>query len=544
MSRMDMENSSSAGSGNEYMPAQWSDFNGYGSHNQSPAQEYNGFNFVHASQSISAETAYSHIDPPTQVTHQQLRPLVVPPWPSMLTSQSTYTPPVVPTAPSATPISSTSTHSSHSTSSPRRTLTDADRRKMCIYHEENPTIKQTEIGAMFGVERSTVSKVLRQKEKYLFPDDGSRSPIKRSKGKFPDIERALSNWARNSQRHGLKLSDRQILDKAKFFARTVGNIDHAEKINSTNWLEKFKVKNNLTGAKSSKKSVGAIDSDGGDPNDARSATQTPSGISPSSPSGILSPSPMSATKSQDSVKTESPDAYIDFNGYKLPNSQSTTSLSSVFTDTAPSSYSAGPQTPTSPFFTPDSACAAGSFLTSQQSRLPPPNSNNSRPRSQTFPMLGVEPAYISPPPSTEPLTPRYMDQSAAAPTAPEASMSEMHRRLSMSENVSPPPPTQTSHTPVTSSPASSMPPPPTVPAASANICRSPTQDDARRALELVMNFFQHQPSGLVDPQEYITIGKLMEKLRLHGRSLSGGMHHIRDQDMLTQTPRTMEPSRV
>ena len=31
---------------------------------------------------------------------------------------------------------------------PRRTLTDTDRRKMCLYHEENPNIKQTEIGGM------------------------------------------------------------------------------------------------------------------------------------------------------------------------------------------------------------------------------------------------------------------------------------------------------------------------------------------------------------------------------------------------------------
>lgn len=35
----------------------------------------------------------------------------------------------------------------------RRTLTDDDRRRMCLYHQENPHVKQTEIGAMFGVER-------------------------------------------------------------------------------------------------------------------------------------------------------------------------------------------------------------------------------------------------------------------------------------------------------------------------------------------------------------------------------------------------------
>jgi hypothetical protein len=68
-----------------------------------------------------------------------------------LTSQSSYVPPIFPTAPvpitpaSATPASATSTRSQTS-STPRKTLTDADRRRMCLYHEEHPTVKQTEIG--------------------------------------------------------------------------------------------------------------------------------------------------------------------------------------------------------------------------------------------------------------------------------------------------------------------------------------------------------------------------------------------------------------
>ena len=49
-----------------------------------------------------------------------------------------------------------------------------------------------------------------------------------------------------------------------------------------------------------------------------------------------------------------------------------------------------------------------------------------------------------------------------------------------------------------------------------------------------MTFFQQQPSGIVEPQEYMTIGKLMEKLRLqHPRhsqtplgEMPGGMHRI------------------
>ena len=90
---------------------------------------------------------------------------------------------------------------------------------------------------------STVSKVLRQKEKYLYPEDRSQSPVKRPKGKFPDIERALSNWARNQHKSGIPLTDAAIKEKARFFATTVGNNENPLKTNSTSWLEKFKQKN-------------------------------------------------------------------------------------------------------------------------------------------------------------------------------------------------------------------------------------------------------------------------------------------------------------
>ena len=30
----------------------------------------------------------------------------------------------------------------------------------------------------------------------MTPDDGGQSPVKRGKGRSPDIERALANWAR------------------------------------------------------------------------------------------------------------------------------------------------------------------------------------------------------------------------------------------------------------------------------------------------------------------------------------------------------------
>jgi hypothetical protein len=91
----------------------------------------------------------------------------------MLTNPATYTAPPVAIPPASAPVvkgNGTKLPAIHATPSPRKTLTDSDRRRMCQYHEENPSVKQTEIGgekiksgilgpvvnsytAMFGVER-------------------------------------------------------------------------------------------------------------------------------------------------------------------------------------------------------------------------------------------------------------------------------------------------------------------------------------------------------------------------------------------------------
>lgn len=134
-----------------------------GSQHQSPVQEYNGFAFA----PLPMEPIYTTPMNPPRTTHQQLQPLIMPQWPSMLTSQSTYVPPIFPSAPvpvapapappappASTPVSAASATSSSTrsqSSTPRKTLTDADRRRMCLYHEEHPTVKQTEIGGeLFG----------------------------------------------------------------------------------------------------------------------------------------------------------------------------------------------------------------------------------------------------------------------------------------------------------------------------------------------------------------------------------------------------------
>lgn len=387
---------------------------------------------------------------------------------------------------------------------------------------------------MFGVERSTVSKVLRQKEKYLYQDDGSRSPIKRSKGKFPDIERALSNWARNHQRQGLPLSDAIIRDKARFFAQTVGNSESHLKANSTSWLEKFKQKNHLMGARSRKGSI-AEESEG--TSNPPSNVHTPGAISPTSPGGV---SPATATvvtkKSEENLKIESPDTF-DMPNHRRPlHSQSNNSLSSVYTDTAPSSFSAGPTSPTSlssPFFTPDSTCGPSPFMGNRQPATGQPGSSNfQRPRSQTFPMLvGVE-QYMSPPGSSDALTPKYINTSALDSPMTEipSGLPVIDETMSLSPtqviNTMQPPPLPTSTTPLVEDRDSSGDSSPL----------TPSQEEAARALELVMNFFQSQNAGfVVEPQEYVTIGKLMEKLRIKrsSESLPSGVRRVSEPAFTT-----------
>lgn len=95
-------------------------------------------------------------------------------WPSQLTNPS---PPSSSSPPSALPLqprplaSVTQESPREQTSAPspppparttpilstsRKTLTDNDRRRMCKYHEENPTVKQTEIGGK-SIEPDTIA---------------------------------------------------------------------------------------------------------------------------------------------------------------------------------------------------------------------------------------------------------------------------------------------------------------------------------------------------------------------------------------------------
>ena len=350
----------------------------------------------------------------------------------------------------------------------------------------------------------------------MHPDDGSRSPIKRSKGKFPDIERAVSNWAKNHQRQGLPLSNESIRDKARMFATTVGSSDCVSKVNNPNWLEKFKQKNGLLSASLPDSSENE-DSDMIQPSDLASGEQTPNAVSP-----ILPAEDRSGSAENDALKDANGNNYRDFS-FRRTNSESNNSLGNYFTDSnLPSTFSPHLRSPTSPFFTPVSSCGPSPSIPSQTPRLPKLAPADARPRRQTFPTISSAPSYITPPTSAtaEPVPHAQLFQQSMTTSTLSSPLEELEDPTLTIDSAM----HQRNHCSIS---PSTMAPPPNPPSVSPPNS-PPSQDEARRALQVVMTFFQSQ-SVSVDPQDYITMGKLMEKLKLRREDLPIGLRSLTDK---------------
>lgn len=387
---------------------------------------------------------------------------------------------------------------------------------------------------------STVSKVLRNRDKYLNLEDRSSSPIKRTKGKSVDIEKALANYVRNAQKSGIAVTSEELKAKAHVFSTTMGSpADDHIKTNSPAWFDKFMIKHGIGPGRLMRRAseTNIPDSIRGSPS--LSASQPSSAISPASPSAHPSPSPLSANRS-DEEKENLNSTYMDFtsdgNAYKHSNSQSTTSLSSAFTDGGGSSFSGSALSPTASFsFSPDGN--VGAFMAADQNRQMPPGaaaSNFQRPRSQTFPTLDLE--YMNQQQNTEPLTPKYHVPSTAPTSALESPAHELQPPQfgAMDHAITSP---QLRHSSSNSSIAGRSTTTPVTASAVGSSPSSPTQEDARRAADTLLSFIQNA-GAFVDQNEYMAVVRLTEKLRLHQAQMAkatvvhgmGGLSRIPEGD--------------
>lgn len=369
-----------------------------------------------------------------------------------------------------------------------------------------------------------MSKVLRHKDKYLNQEDRSASPTRRSKGKLPDIERALAAWARKTEQSGVEVSDGEIWKQAHHFARGVSGSEHLQKLGDS-WLEKFKHKHKIGQPKLSRRA-----SETNIPTNAKLSTTSPplansqqsSGISPASP--IMQPSPLSGTRSDDDLRDGMSGLYsFRTDVFKRGNNPSSTSLSSAFTETAASSFSGSAVSPTGPFaFSPDSN--VGGFLSDQRHLPAGPESNFQRPRSQTFPTLDVE-CLNQQGTNAEPETPKYPVSSTAPSSALESPGRELNtRHFAMDSAISPSPQlhhsnsngslagnSKGSHLAHTTTPISSP--------------ASPTLEDARRGLDLALNYVQKSASRY-DEKDLMAVIRFFESvgLRQYATAPGSSMH--------------------
>jgi hypothetical protein len=135
-------------------------------------------------------------------------------------------------------------------------LSNIDRKRICEFANEHPELRQETVGTHFGVERSTVSKILKEKEKWLNIDEEREGHIVKhrcvaraaedvvitglltvsstSNARFPKIEIVLTGWI---QANGGPLSDRTLMEKAAAIAREQGETTFRA---SAGWVVKFR----------------------------------------------------------------------------------------------------------------------------------------------------------------------------------------------------------------------------------------------------------------------------------------------------------------
>ncbi|KAG2168923.1 hypothetical protein JADG_008662 [Aureobasidium aubasidani] len=348
--------------------------------------------------------------------------------------------------------------------------------RMCKYAEENPTAKQTEIGYLFGVERSTVSKVLRKKEIYLNqsqPKETPRSPPnKRSKARLPDIEKTLSAWVIKEQKKGSPITDDAIREQAYYFASIPGPENPASNpVNIPGWLEKFKQKHHVNRAFKSKelRKDSVADSD-------NATVQSPTSpsdenLSSSSPETIY-PTMDTAMAAEDAKPNNS-----------NKRRKSPPSINTAFTDIGSTSTCFTPQllSPTSPFFSPSSQISAGPLHSplSQQ---------------QTFPALDHFMADSSPAEETLSSSSHPFLSSLGNTEDAESGLGRLGSIDEYMEDV------------IIDSKTINP---------DALTAKAPTREEAREALKIVVRYLEGEDGGRSEVQEGKLLGKLLgEKLRL------------------------------
>lgn len=327
------------------------------------------------------------------------------------------------------------------------------------------------------------------------------SPGKKSKAKLPDFEKTLTNWVKNQQRKGVSITDEELRKQARVFS--FSRSDQAL-LSSPRWLEKFKQKNSLGKYANSDN----VDSS------TTSYSETPLDGSPTSSDGLVSP-PISAIdemRQRRASKARS-DEYFEFDEkatYSHPPSETQ----------EPSDLGAALS---APLMSPLSPAMLRNHGLADMSMEDETFNTTLRQRSQTFPH--VSDFSNSRPPSSGNKTPGLPHRSMTSSLDHRPTSVDPRQMMKRHKSVPDIHDTEIVR-------YSSMHPPPLPRSADMSPVSnpsSPTEDENIKALHTIKKLLQQHNAA--DSDDYVAIGKLMEKLKLlrspsSTPQLPGGMHPV------------------
>lgn len=191
----------------------------------------------------------------------------------------------------------------------KRKLLNLDRKLICDFQVANPDVKQDTIATKFGIERSTVSKILKQKDKWLKIDPSSDSAkiAKHRTAKFPEVEDRLTEWVSGMKKDGKAIHDVMIRQEALRIAKELGlTVDKFKA--SGGWIEKFRERNQLpksSPGESADVAALALASGAGVLDQTSLPPQVPMSIAHEHTTGLTSDTPSSSCNPLPSVMTPS-----------------------------------------------------------------------------------------------------------------------------------------------------------------------------------------------------------------------------------------------
>ncbi|CAG8619366.1 10959_t:CDS:2 [Acaulospora colombiana] len=119
-------------------------------------------------------------------------------------------------------------------------ITALTKQEICIKKRENLKLRDEDLAKEYGLDRSTITKILKQKDKWLAIDPNSNYAKQKTQKspKFPQIEDSLASWVSASMSSGNVVSDAQLQEKALELAQLFGIRNEFQASNG--WISKFK----------------------------------------------------------------------------------------------------------------------------------------------------------------------------------------------------------------------------------------------------------------------------------------------------------------